>query len=86
MDEAREREDKKQGHAQHQMRLEDRMHIQDIRRGIGLQCHDPLRPRHELHHLVAIEMTQRHENRRKPQQELREQIDAIVADLEGVKR
>lgn len=79
---ARKWEDEEESHAQHQMCLEDRMHIQHVCRRSGLQRHYPLRPVHEFYHFMTIEMSRRYRNSRKSEQELckQEQQDRGVAE------
>src|SRR5262245_53805333 len=60
----REREDEEDRHTEEQMQLEDRMRVGDECRDIRLQHDDALRPGHELHHLMPVEVPQRDRNGR----------------------
>ena len=85
MHEAREREDQEDRHAEDQVRLEDRVRISDQHPGIAAQQQDALRPVHELHHLVAVEMSHGDRDGGETQQKLREQDqqDGDVAEGRG---
>src|SRR5690606_10061823 len=66
-----EGEDKEDRQAENEMRLEDRRHIRNISRRARPQRHDMLRPVHELHHLLAVEMLGRNRNGGQAEQKLR---------------
>ena len=68
MHQAGEREQQEDRHAQHKMRLEDRMHIQNVGGDAGLQRQDALRPPHEFYHFMTVEMSHRDRDGRQPQQ------------------
>lgn len=67
------RKDQEDGHAKEQVRLEKRVHIGCKLPGICPQEHDTLRPRHQPHHFVAVQMTQRDDDRRQAKQQLGKQ-------------
>src|SRR5690606_15550260 len=62
--EPRKRENQKNRHSEEQVRLEYRMRISDQRPGIRPQNKNTLRPIHEAHHLVPIEMAHGDRDRR----------------------
>src|SRR5262249_50107560 len=68
--EPREREHEKDRHAEEKMRLEDRMHDDDECGDTWPQREYALRPGHEFHHLMAVEMPERHEDRGKAEHQL----------------
>ena len=82
MDEAREGKDEKNRQSQEKMRLEYRMRVGDEVRRSRPERQDPLRPVHEFHHLMPVEMLQRDENRREAKEKLGEedQKDGRVAE------
>src|SRR5215469_8852328 len=56
VDQSRERKDQKNGHAEEEMQLENRMCVCNQRRNARLQREYALRPGHEPHHFMAVEM------------------------------
>src|SRR5512147_401440 len=59
MDETGEREDEEDRHAEEEVQLEDRISVRNERRHPRSERQDPLRPGHELHHLLPVEMLKR---------------------------
>lgn len=71
MHETGEWEHQENRHAEEEMQLEDRMRIGDERGDAGLQRQNSLGPSHELHHLMAVEVPERHKDGGEAQDQLR---------------
>ena len=61
VDQAGERKQQEDRHAQQQVHFEDGMHIRDVGGG-RLQGQNALRPVHELHHLMTVHVVKRDED------------------------
>jgi hypothetical protein len=83
MDKAREGEEQENGHAEHEMQLEDRVHVGDVEPGVGLQRQHALRPIHELYHFMPVQMAERNDDGAEPQQQLRKQNEQDRRVAEG---
>jgi hypothetical protein len=70
VDKPREGEDEEDGHAEEEVRAEDRMRIGNEAGYAGLQRENSLRSGHEPHHFVSVEVVERDDDRREAEQEL----------------
>ena len=73
MDEPGEGDQQEDGEAEEDMRLEQRVDVDDEVRRTGAHIDDRLRPVHEFHHLGAVEMAERYDDGGEAEQELRHQ-------------
>ncbi|ABA50829.1 hypothetical protein BURPS1710b_2760 [Burkholderia pseudomallei 1710b] len=73
VNEPREREDREEREPHEQVRLEEPRRIGDVARRVAAERDDVLRPRHQLHHQVAVGVARRFEDRRQPEHQRDEQ-------------
>ena len=82
---AGEREDQEDRHAEREVHLEEQRYAEDQRGNARLQQQDALRPGHEGHHHVAVEMLQRDSDGGEAERELdiEDQQDRDIAERRG---